>query len=352
LIGFIILGVVITLLILISLLSSRRKNILLASQKRTIEEKNIDLESKNEEISAQRDEIEAQRDLVFKQKDEIEQYNAEVMKSIEYARKIQSSTLPDLSSLNTSIGDFFLYFRPRDIVSGDFFWTANVENTTVLTVSDCTGHGVPGAFMSMLGMSLLKEIVQKEYITLPGVILRRLRKGIITALGQKGISGEQRDGMDMALVSINHESGMIQYAGAYNPLYLARRKTLPPPDLEGLRVFEEEPDNGFRLYEVPADKMPIAHFVRMEKFTTHSIRTMEGDNFYLFTDGYADQFGGPMGKKFKYKPFKRMLLRNAHLDMEEQKAILDQTLEDWMKDINQVDDICVIGIRMEGVREV
>jgi len=346
LIGFSIMGLLITLLIIGGLISSRRKNMLLARQKQEIEEKNKDLESKNEEISAQRDEIEAQRDLVFRQKDEIEQYNSEVMKSIEYARKIQASTLPDLTSLNTSISEFFVFFRPRDIVSGDFFWTANVENSTVLTVSDCTGHGVPGAFMSMLGMSLLKEIVQKEFISHPGVILRRLRKGIISALGQKGISGEQRDGMDMALVSINHETNIIQYSGAYNPLYLARRKENAGPAGGSAELFDEKFGNGYLLYEIRADKMPIGHYVHMDKFETHDVEIMEGDVFYLFTDGYADQFGGPMGKKFKYKSFKRLLLKNAHLPMEEQRQILNDTLDEWMGNIAQVDDICVMGLRM------
>ncbi len=345
LVGFSILLVLIAIIIVGSLISSRRKNMLLARQKQEIEGKNRDLESKNEEISAQRDEIEAQRDLVFRQKEEIEQYNSEIMKSIEYARKIQSSTLPDLSALNTSISEFFVFFRPRDIVSGDFFWTANVENTTVLTVSDCTGHGVPGAFMSMLGMSLLKEIVQKEFISHPGVILRRLRKGIISALGQKGISGEQRDGMDMALVTIHHDSRILQYAGAYNPLYLARRKEKDGPPAGNTGVFEEEFGNGYQLYEIQADKMPIAHHDHMEKFETHELEMMDGDVYYLFTDGYADQFGGPMGKKFKYKPFKRLLLKNAHLSMEEQKQILNDTLDEWMGNIAQVDDICIMGLR-------
>ena len=346
LILFIVLGVVITILIMGSLISSRKKNTLLARQKKEIEQKNTDLESKNEEISAQRDEIEAQRDLVYRQKEEIEQYNTEVMKSIEYARKIQSSTLPDLSSLNTSVSEYFILFRPRDIVSGDFYWTAMVENATVLTVSDCTGHGVPGAFMSMLGMSLLKEIVQKEYITMPGVILRRLRKGIITALGQKGTAGEQRDGMDMALVTIDHSTRTIQYAGAYNSLYLMRKKDLPKPVIEEIVVFEEESGNDYLLYEIRADKMPIAHFERMDKFISHELEILEGDNYYLFTDGYADQFGGPAGKKFKYKPFKRLLLGNAHLPMDEQRQILEDTLSEWMGDHEQVDDICIMGLRM------
>lgn len=352
LIVFIVLGILFTLLIISNLISSRKKRIRLGHQKKEIEQKNVDLENKNEEISAQRDEIETQRDQVFKQKNEIEQYNLEVMKSIEYAKKIQSSTLPDLTSLNTSISDFFVFFKPRDIVSGDFYWTAKVENTTVLTVSDCTGHGVPGAFMSMLGMSLLNEIVQKEYITMPGVILRRLRKGIINTLGQKGISGEQRDGMDMALVAIDHKSRIIQYSGAYNPLYLVRRKGRPEPGIKDLAVFEETFDNDYVLYEIRADKMPIAHYIHMGKFATHKIEILDGDIIYFFTDGYADQFGGPKGKKFKYKPFKRLLLQHAHLPMNEQERILNDTLEKWMKNIEQVDDICVMGLKMDTVRKI
>jgi len=348
LIVFIVLGIFIILLIIGSLISSKKKRLRLSRQKKEIEQKNMDLEDKNEEISAQRDEIEAQRDLVFSQKNEIEQYNQEVMNSIEYAKKIQSSTLPDLTSLNTTLSDFFVFFRPKDIVSGDFYWTVKVENTTVLTVSDCTGHGVPGAFMSMLGMSLLKEIVQKEYITMPGVILQRLRKGIITALSQKGLSGEQRDGMDMALVSIHHNPRIIRYSGAYNSLYLVRRKGRAEPGIKELVVFDETFDNDYVLYEIRADKMPIAHYIHMDKFATHEIEILEGDIFYLFTDGYADQFGGPKGKKFKYKPFKRLLLQHAHLPMNEQERILNDTLIKWMRNIEQVDDICVMGLKMDA----
>ncbi len=215
-------------------------------------------------------------------------------------------------------------------------------------ISDSTGHGVPGAFMSMLGISLLKEIVQKEYITLPGIILRKLRKEIITALGQKGISGEQRDGMDMALITIDHNSRILQYAGAYNPLYLARRKDQPKPEIEEITIFDQEYENDYLLYEIRAEKMPIAHYVRMDKFATHKLDILDGDNYYLFTDGYADQFGGALGKKFKYKPFKRLLLQNAHLPMKDQKQILNDTLENWMGDIAQVDDICIMGLRMDS----
>lgn len=342
----IVLVVLVTMVILGSLIITRKKNLLLASQKREIEEKNTDLEQKNEEIIAQRDEIEAQRDLLYDQKQAIEQYNLEIKESIEYARRIQSSTLPDLSLLNSIIEDHFILFRPRDIVSGDFFWTATVENSTVVTVSDCTGHGVPGAFMSMLGMSVLKEIVQKEYITHPGVILRRLRKEIINALGQKGVSGEQRDGMDLALITLHHESRKLEFAGAYNSLYLVRKEELAKPAIQNFSVFNPEDHTKYMLYEIHADKMPIAYYERMDKFTTHELDLLKGDILYLFTDGFADQFGGPAGKKFMYKPFKRLLLSNAHLPMNKQQEILNETLDQWMGMLAQVDDICVMGIRI------
>ncbi len=328
------------------LIITRKKNLLLAKQKKEIEEKNIDLEQKHEEIISQRDEIEAQRNLLFDQKQAIEQINQEVRESIEYAKRIQSSTLPDLSSLDSIISDHFVLFRPRDIVSGDFYWTAKVENATVLTVSDCTGHGVPGSFMSILGISLLKEIVQKEYITHPGVILRRLRKEIINALGQKGISGEQRDGMDISLITLHNDTKKLEYAGAFNSLYLIRKKDLPSPVISRMSVMDITMDYEYILYELYPDKMPIAYYERMDKFNTQEFDLLEGDNLYLFTDGYADQFGGPLGKKFKYKSFKRLLLENAHLSMENQKQVLSDTLNQWMGLIEQVDDVCVVGLRI------
>jgi serine phosphatase RsbU (regulator of sigma subunit) len=350
LIGIVALMVLVVALVTGSLLLARKKNMLLARQKQEIEEKNRDLEQMNEEISAQRDEIEAQRDeieaqrdLLYNQKEAIEQYNAELMKSIEYAKRIQSSTLPDLEMLRGTVSDYFVFFRPRDVVSGDFYWMSGVEDVTVLVVADCTGHGVPGAFMSVMGMSLLKEIVQKEYLTHPGVVLRRMRKEIIRSLGQKGISGEQRDGMDISLIEINPGEKRIQYAGAFNSLYLVRKSDLKPPGIPDMQVMEGV--NGFVLYDIPADRMPVAFYERMEKFTTRRFSIREGDQLYMFTDGYADQFGGENGKKFKYKPFKQLILDNAGLQMGLQQEVFTRTFDRWKGDFDQIDDICVIGLK-------
>jgi len=353
LIGIVVLMILVVILVTGSLVLTRKKNMLLARQKKEIEEKNLDLEQKNEEIEAQRDEIEAQRDeleaqrdLLFEQKEAIEEINMEVMKSIEYAKRIQAATLPDLEILRRVVSDYCVLFRPRDIVSGDFYWTAQMEESTVVVVADCTGHGVPGAFMSIMGMSLLKEIVQKEYLTHPGVILRRMRKEIIKSLGQKGVAGEQRDGMDISLIEINHKDLRIKFAGAYNPLYLIRESHLKAPDIPKMKVMDSENgnENGYTLYEVPADKMPVAFYDRMDKFTTHELPIEKGDRVYMFTDGYADQFGGEKGKKFKYIPFKKVILDSAVLHMEEQHKVLEQTLDEWKGNYEQVDDICMVGV--------
>lgn len=336
----------IAVIILALLINTRKKKKLLGAQKIEIEEKNVDLKQKNEEISTQMDEIEAQRNLVFEQKEAIEQYSNEVMKSIEYAKRIQSSILPEKASLREHVSDSFVLFRPRDVVSGDFFWYAYVEGKAVFVVADSTGHGVPGAFMSMMGASLLKELVQKEYITHPGVILRRMRKEIINTMGQKGISGEQRDGYDIALISVDHTENKVDYAGAYNSLYLIREKKNPAPDLEEIKDQDPLSNGNFVLYEILADKMPIAHYDKMDKFTNKEIPVFKGDQLYMFTDGYADQFGGEKGKKFMYKQFKELLLSNASEPMEIQHKVLNETMTDWMGITPQIDDICVMGVKI------
>ncbi len=326
------------------LLRKKNKEILL--QKEQISTTNRELNQQNEEILAQRDEIEAQRDMVNIQKEEIELIHEHVSKSIDYAERIQNATLPSKEILNQHFSDSFVFFKPRDIVSGDFYWWAHVENQTIVTAVDSTGHGVPGAFMSMLGMSFLKEIIIKEYITHPGVILRKLRKEIITTLKQKGEIGEQKDGMDMALISFNHTSNVLQYAGANNPLYI-----ISDNEIKGFSSTEGLIHNdNKKLYEIKPNKMPIAIYDKMDKFTTHEIQLNKGDQLYMFSDGFADQFGGPKGKKFKYKAFKNLLLENANLSMNKQQEILNNTLRNWMlngKSVEeQVDDLVVIGLKI------
>jgi len=364
--GFII--VVVFTLLLISLFIQKKKanrlllvrneeilqrNEEIITQRNSIEEKNEELNQQNEEIATQRDEIEEQRDKVILQKEIIEGIHTKISQSIDYAKRIQTSILPDGIILNKYFDDHFVLFKPRDVVSGDFYWVTHVEDQTIVTAADCTGHGVPGAFMSMLGVSFLREIVINEYITHPGVILRKLRKVIINALKQKEETGDSElglsnnDGMDMALISIDHKTNMMQYAGANNPLYIINpnRKEWPK---------EAFPfGNNLGGVEIKPDKMPISIYKKMDKFITHEIQLEKGDQLYMFSDGFADQFGGEDfacrqtgGKKFKYKPFKKLLLDNADKPMQEQKEILEKTFEEWRGDLEQIDDVVVLGIKI------
>ncbi|PLX15085.1 MAG: hypothetical protein C0599_17485 [Salinivirgaceae bacterium] len=298
--------------------------------------KNEVLEQQNEKITSQRDEIEAQRDLVMHQKVQIEQILEEVNQSIDYAKQIQTSILPEVSILEDRKIDSFILFKPKDRVSGDFYWWATIEDYTVITVSDCTGHGVPGAFMSFLGISFLREIVTKEYITHPGVILRKLRKDIIKTLAQTGEEGTHKDGMDMSLLVINHKENIVTWAGANNPLWIVRANQ------NG-----EVKDLAERIEEIKPDKMPIGIYMRMDKFTTHEVQLEEGDRVFMFSDGYPDQFGGPRGKKYKSRAFKRLIAKTAEFSIEEQGQHLEKELSEWMRwegsIYKQVDDITVFG---------
>lgn len=351
--GFLIV-LVFSVLLYRTFLQKKKANILLEKQKAEIADKNDELKLQNEEISAQRDEIETQRDTVTQQRDRIEEINQELTDSIHYAKRIQGAILPQKELMDEHLKNYFVLFKPKDIVSGDFFWMTYIEERTIFAVADCTGHGVPGAFMSMLGAAFLNEIVNKEYITHTGVILRRLRKAVIKALQQKGIeeeSGEMKvkDGMDIAICSLNKDRSELQFSGANNPLYLIR-------DNSGEVLQHDRKLDGAKrtLYEIKGDKMPIAIYDRMDKFSHADIKLNEGDNIYLFSDGYADQFGGSNGKKYKYNALKQMLLLHSAERMEDQQKALLESLESWMsfknnetgKTYEQVDDIVIMGVKI------
>ena len=342
------------IIIIISSYNEKRKNVnLLKKQKDEISEYNKELNQQNEEIRAQRDEIETQRDVVVTQKDEIEEIHHELSESIDYATRLQTAILPETHVLEKHLSEHFILFKPKDKVSGDFFWWSHTEEHTVITAADCTGHGVPGAFMSMLGISFLREIVQKEYITHTGVILRKLRKEIVKVLRQTGESGTHKDGMDMALISLNHKTNTLQFSGANNPLYIITKnelQVLNNEDLTAIKFIDNSElkveDSELKFYEIKPDKMPIAIYDKMDKFTTHEIQLHEGDQIYMFSDGFADQFGGAKGKKFKYKPFKKLLLENANKPMTKQQEILESAFINWKAHLEQIDDVVVLGIKI------
>ena len=267
--------------------------------------------------------------ILAQQRDQIDEQRKEIMDSIRYAQHIQDAILPD-KSLNEEIpSDHFVLFLPRDIVSGDYYWATRRGNKSVVVAADCTGHGVPGAFLSILGVSFLNEIVLKHGIETASEILDELRFNIKSIMSK---TGEQRDGMDMSLCIIDYDTMELQFAGAYNSLYLIRNR---------------------ELIEYKADKMPVGvHLFEYEKEFTNKIISLQPDDMlYMFSDGYFDQFGGDKNSKFKTKSFKQLLTNISTFPVNHQKDILMETHQNWKKDGFQVDDILVIGICINNFHE-
>ena len=261
-----------------------------------------------------------------KQRDEITRQRNEIIESIQYAGLIQTSLLPRLKVLGKYFPENFLLYLPRNIVSGDFYWFVPKGNRLYFAVGDCTGHGVPGALMSILGLSFLNEIITSREHLQANRILNLLREMVMKALHQTGDTSEAADGMDIALCIYDREKKIMQYAGANNPIYIIR---------------------GGVAIEYKPDRMPIGISGQEEKpFSSLYLDVKKGDMLYLFTDGYVDQFGGPEGKKFKYDPFKALLISVAGKKAEKQRDILYEEFSRWKGDHLQVDDILVMGIRI------
>ncbi|PKP18710.1 MAG: hypothetical protein CVU05_12980 [Bacteroidetes bacterium HGW-Bacteroidetes-21] len=318
---------------------SRRQKRIISEQKIMVDEKNTILNQQIEEISTQRDEIEAQRDLVTLQKDQIEVQNQRITDSINYAKRIQEAVLLSGESASKVLGEHFILFKPKDIVSGDFYWATRINEWLIVTVVDCTGHGVPGAFMSMLGVSFLNEIVRKKEVTEASDVLNILRESIIEALQQKGHSGEQKDGMDIALCVINTETNLVQFAGANNPLYIIKA------EVEAKAEHLTSP-SSLTLIELKGDKQPVAIYENMKPYTNHLIQLEKGDCIYLCSDGYEDQFGDQNNRKFMSKQLKELLVSIADKPMTEQGEILNTTFESWKGKYEQIDDVTILGIRV------
>ncbi len=314
-----------------------------------LKQKNIQLEEiiteRTHEIREKKEEIEKQRDL-------IEAVHEEIQSSIAYAKRIQTAVLPEQEFEQPIIKDYFILYKPKDVVSGDFYWAKQTGDKLVMAVADCTGHGVPGAFMSMLGISLLNEIVGREQNLAAGIILDQLRDGVIKALRQHEDSSDLKDGMDISLVSIDLKSGELSWAGAHNPLFILSKGE--PQFQEGTKVkIHESKEFTHRLFDVKADKMPIAISGRMNPFVSHQIKLQAGDTIYMFSDGYIDQFGGPKGKKFMIKQFRNMLLDNFESNLKAQQQSFDAKFMEWLaytdpdtqQPYTQIDDVCIMGIR-------
>ena len=278
----------------------------------------------NEQLAMKNEEI-------TKQKEIIEEKNRDIMDSIRYAKRIQEAILPTNQILASNLKDYFIYYRPKDIVSGDFYWAHALQPGKVLIAAvDCTGHGVPGAFVSIVGFNGLNQAVKEFHLTKPAEILDRLNLLVDETFLAQG-SSNIKDGMDINLCMVEYlpnGSANLEFAAANNPLWLFRKN--------------EEPS----FAEIKADKQPIGAYIDRKPFTNHSLHLLPGDCFYFFSDGYADQFGGEKGKKIKYGKFRELLESIKEKPMNEQKDILQKEIETWMTGYEQVDDMCVIGIKV------
>ena len=259
-----------------------------------------------------------------KQEQIIVQKNKDIMDSIEYARKIQTAILPPEALIKKNLQHSFVLYQTKDIVSGDFYWFAEKESFSIIAAVDCTGHGVPGAFMSLIGYNQLNKIVNEQNISDPGQILSELNKGVLDAL-YKNQKEASKDGMDLAICKIYHDNKTVEFAGSMRPLWIINKN---------------------ELNETKGDKIPIGTMPEDGNdicYNTHSVKVKKGDVFYIFTDGYADQFGGPKGKKLTTSRFKDILLKNYSLPFNEQHDLLIKEHCQWKCDNEQVDDILVIG---------
>jgi len=288
----------------------------LAETERILERK---VEERTEEVVQQRDEMERQRL-------KLEELYKDVTDSIRYAKRLQYSILPPQEVIRKVCPESFVLFKPKDIVSGDFYWFYQTNGKSLVAAVDCTGHGVPGAFMSLVGANGLNAAVKEHRQTEPGLILNELNKFVSESLNKASEDNNVRDGMDLSFCTIDYAKMELEYSGANNPLYIIR-------------------NNEFII--VKADKFAIASFdPETRVYTTHKVEIQKGDVLYLFTDGYADQFGGERGKKFLYKHFRDTLLDVHKKSMSEQHDYLKHQIEDWQGPYEQVDDILVIGIRI------
>lgn len=281
--------------------------------KKLSEEKNLQLVQRNEEIIAQRDEIIAQKEV-------IEQHHLQITDSIAYASLIQNAALPDDAVFQEYFPDSFVFYRPKGVVSGDFYWVSEIGNKRVLAVADCTGHGVPGALMSMLGISFLNELASKR-ISESNRLLDQLRLRVKQTLKQGGTA--VKDSMDVSLVVFDPENRQLQFSGAYNPLYILR--------------------DG-KVIVIRGDRQPIGAHVVEQPFSAHTFELLPGDAVYLFSDGYADQIGGPENRKFLTRNFRQLLAAVSSLPVAEQKSVLENQFNRWCGDEEQVDDVLVVGL--------
>lgn len=271
-------------------------------------------------------ELEQKNKLIEHQKELVEEKQKEIIDSINYAKRIQTALLASDKLLSANLPEYFVLFKPKDIVAGDFYWAAPTPEGFLYITADCTGHGVPGAFMSLLNISKLNETINQKHILRPDLIFNDVRAEIVNALNPEGSTEESKDGMDAVLCKLDAKNMKLEFSGANNSFYIVRNKEILVCKADKMAVGKSHDDST--------------------PFTFNEIALQKGDMIFTFTDGYADQFGGPKGKKLKYKQMEEIMLSIAGLPLQEQKDILDRRFEEWKGSLEQVDDVLVIGVRV------
>ncbi len=305
-------------------LSLRRVTMQKEYLERVVEERTAEIKHKNIELNKSKEEIEAINDQLSETNEEISEANKEITASINYAKRIQEAMLPMKAAISNSLENYFIMFKPRDIVSGDFYWFADHLDKIVFTAVDCTGHGVPGAFMSMIGSEVLTTIINKDIVE-SNLILDNMNKFVVSALNQN--ETDNQDGMDVSLCVIDKKTKEVEFTGAKNPL---------------IYITDGE------LHQIKANKQSIGGYQSGVPFTKNKVEYTSPTWFYMFTDGFQDQFGGPRGRKFMIKRMKELLFDIHQKPMDEQRQILDDTIEAWKAEANipQTDDILVVGFKL------
>lgn len=322
-------------------------------------EDNLQLEQLKKENDFLKRQLEETKEELSKRLQEISFHHQEIKDSVNYARRIQSAIQPPKEYIKSLLPESYVLYLPKDVVSGDFYFVEKNENKVVFSAVDCTGHGIPGAMMSVVGFNYLDAAV-KTGITNPAEVLHYLDKGVNDMLRQTGGESGVNDGMDLALCSLqrNESGAIVEYAGAYNSLYIISKKSMIQDSTTYMdkeeRVIHEplHEVNGYNLFEIKADKFPIGVNTDgiADFYTNHKIELEKGDQVILFSDGYADQFGGPEvekgGKKYKYKTLRLFLLEIATLSASEQRLALENEFHRWRGELEQVDDVLVFGVRV------
>ncbi len=354
---FVLFGIIL-ILIIIFLIISVRVNKRLNTHRKHILKQNNKLNNQKEELKSQAEELRVVNEDISKHKNVLEQRHRQITDSITYASRIQNAMLSESIILANYFPNHFIINKPRDIVSGDFYWIKEIEenDNLIVVASDCTGHGVPGAFVSMLGMSLLNEIINKNHNLKANEILDQLRAEIKKSLKQSDNDNSSKDGMDIAICVVDKKTNILQYSGAHNPLYIIRNKEITLTEEEQktikkkkIREFDFEIYDN-KLTEIKADHQPIGIYIKERPFVNIELKIYKNDRFYIFTDGFIDQFGGENNEKYKSKTFKKKLLEIQNMSMQKQMQELENEFTEWTttkhKKHEQLDDILIIGIEV------